>query len=128
MRLTSNRLRGEAERGDVHEVVAFVAGEGDGEAAVLVGPGAAGDVAGQRRDRDRRALDRKAVRTGDPAANDVRLREESGGVRDRDRGNRDREPKQVDVNALRDPSWSGCGRPNVLEPTDTQTANRRLIR
>ena len=91
MRLTSNRLRGEAERGDVHEVVAFVAGEGDGEAAVLVRPGAARDVARERRDRDRRALDREAVRTGDPAANDVRLREKGAGMRDRGDGNRDRD-------------------------------------
>src|SRR4029077_16793643 len=59
---------GEAERRDVHEVVALVSREGDCVAAVLVGPRRPGDVAGQRGDGNRGAFDGKAVRPGDAAS------------------------------------------------------------
>src|SRR5262249_11227620 len=65
---------GEAEGGDVDEVVALVAGERDRVSTVLVGARRSGDVARQRRDGDRGAFDRNAVRTDDAAANDVGLR------------------------------------------------------
>src|SRR6185503_14233089 len=73
-------LRREAEGGDVDEVVAFVAREGDGVATVLVGARRARDVARERGDGDVGAFDGQTIWSNDSAADDVCLRVGGGGV------------------------------------------------
>lgn len=86
--------RRESEPGDVHEVVAVVRGEGDGVPSVGIGARATRYVAAQRRHRDGRAFDWRAVGPDDATANEICLRAHL-----RQRSQREYETKQTTGNS-----------------------------